>query len=239
MAFRIFELLLGLPWLVLAIVLPVLTVAGREDVERFRAGAQRSAEGGFALAVLLVVVLEIVATALVVVIGGDDFAGAAPILRIQVLALLPLILSQVFALSLLAVHLERYLVVLSSIGFCLVVGLGVGFFLLWGTWGAAIAGVVAETVLAGLCYLFLLRLKPELCPSLRFVWRAALAGALASSAIALPGLPAFAKAAVAASIYLVAALALRALPPDVLAAVRTAPVLLRLAAALPRRKPPL
>ena len=43
-SFRIFEMLIGIPGLVLAVALPVLAVAGAHDVERLRYGLQRMTE---------------------------------------------------------------------------------------------------------------------------------------------------------------------------------------------------
>ena len=54
-SFRIFELLLGLPALILSVALPLLSVAGDEDDDRLRNGLQSMTEASLLIAALLVV----------------------------------------------------------------------------------------------------------------------------------------------------------------------------------------
>ena len=54
-SFRIFEMLLGLPALILSVALPLLSVAGDEDDSRLRRGLQSMTEASLLVAALLVV----------------------------------------------------------------------------------------------------------------------------------------------------------------------------------------
>ncbi|MGZ8687140.1 MAG: oligosaccharide flippase family protein, partial [Gaiellaceae bacterium] len=99
-SFRIFELLLGLPALILSVALPLLSVAGDEDDERLRKGLQSMTEASLLIAGLLVVGIGILAEPGIRLIGGEEYIDAASVLRIQALALIPLFLGQVWQLGL-------------------------------------------------------------------------------------------------------------------------------------------
>ena len=88
-SFRIFELLLGLPALVLSVALPLLSVASAEDDERLRNGLQSMTEASFLIAGLVVVGVWILAKPGILLVGGEQYVSAAPVLRIQALALSP------------------------------------------------------------------------------------------------------------------------------------------------------
>ena len=98
-SFRIFELLLGLPALILSVALPLLSVAVDEDDDRLRNGLQSMTEASLLIAALLVVGMAILAEPGIRLVGGEEYIGAAPVLRIQALALIPVFLGQVWQLG--------------------------------------------------------------------------------------------------------------------------------------------
>ncbi|HJU48813.1 MAG TPA: oligosaccharide flippase family protein, partial [Gaiellaceae bacterium] len=125
-SFRVFEMLLGAPAIVLAVALPVLAVAGAEDPDRLRYGVQRLTEvalvGGLGAALATMAF----ASPAIRLLFGDDYDGAAPMLRIQAWALVPLFLGQVLSLLLLAVHRQRLIALANMLAVVVVVGLGLG-----------------------------------------------------------------------------------------------------------------
>ena len=60
-SFRVFEMLVGLPTLVLSVALPLLAVAGADDRPRFRFGMQRLLEIALVVSLFEVVVVFAVA----------------------------------------------------------------------------------------------------------------------------------------------------------------------------------
>lgn len=214
-SFRIFEVLFGLPLLVLSVALPVLAVAGAEDAERLRFSLQRMTEVALAAAVLLVLVIVALAESAIVLLAGEEFRGAAPVLRIQAVALIAVFLGQAWQLGLVAVRRQADLAWANGLALLLVVGLGVVLIPEYGAEGAAVAAVLGEAVLAVLLLWFLRR--QGLVPRLGFVPRVALAGGLALPALLLPSV---AGAVVAAGVFLAAAQVVGAVPRALLAAFR-------------------
>lgn len=218
-SFRIFEVLFGLPLLVLSVALPVLSVAGSEDPERLRFALQRMTEVALAGSVLLVLVLVPLADPIIELLGGDEYDEAGPVLAVQSLALVPVFLGQTWQLGLVALRRQADVAVATGIALVAVVALGVALIPRWGADGAAVAAVVAETLLALVSFGLLLRARREVTPRFGFVVR--LAPAIAAGALVLLApLPSVAVALLSGAAFLVLALALRAFPPELLPALR-------------------
>ena len=98
-SFRIFEILLGIPTLVLAVALPLLAVAGAEDRRRLRYALQQMTEAAVAVSLLLVLVTVVLAEPAILLLGGEQYRDAAPILQVQAFALLGIFLGQVWTLG--------------------------------------------------------------------------------------------------------------------------------------------
>ena len=218
-SFRIFEVLFGLPLLVLSVALPVLSVAGHEDEERLRYSLQRMTEVALAVAVLLVLVIVVLAEPAIVLLAGEDFRGAAPVLQIQAVALIGVFVGQTWQLGLVAIRRQSALGWANGIALALVVALGFALIPAYGATGAAVAAVLAESALALLLLFFLRRERPGIVPRFGFAARIALAGAVATPFLFVP-MPALAAAAGAAGAFLAAAYVAGALPPELLAAFR-------------------
>ena len=114
-SFRIFEMLLGLPALILSVALPLLSVAGDEDDARLRRALQSMTEASLLIAALLVVGIAILADPGIRLIGGDEYLGAASVLRIQALALIPVFLVQTWQLGLIAGRAQRAMAVANGL----------------------------------------------------------------------------------------------------------------------------
>ncbi len=214
-SFRIFEILLGAPALILSVALPLLSVAGVEDEERLRYGLQRMTEASLLLAALLVVGIAILAEPAIRLIGGAEYVGAAAVLRVQALALVPLFVGQAWQMGLIAGRAQRAMAVANGIGLAIVVALGLALIPASGAVGAAWAAVAAETVLATVLWVALSRMRPGVAPSLGFAWKVALAAAAAGGVgWVLRDLPVVA-AVLAGVVYAAVALLVRAVPPDV------------------------
>ena len=219
-SFRIFEMLLILPGVVLAVALPLLSVAGAENIERLRYGLQRMTEAALLFSAILAVGVGILAEPAIRLIGTDEYADAAPVLRVQAIALVPLFLGQGWPLGLVAVRAQKALVVANGVALAVVLALGVAFVPAYGAAGASWAAVAAETVLALLLWRALSRAGGGVAPRLGFAGEVALAAAVAGGAgWLLRDLPLVAAAA-ALLVFAATALATRAVPADVAHAFR-------------------
>jgi O-antigen/teichoic acid export membrane protein len=101
-SFRIFEILFGLAGIVLPVAMPVLAAAAQSDTERLRYILQRMSEVGLVAATGCALILAFAAEPLLVGLGGEQYRDAAPVLRIQAFALIPVFLGQGWQLGLIS-----------------------------------------------------------------------------------------------------------------------------------------
>lgn len=214
-AFRIFELAFGIPALVLSVALPVLTTAAADNEGRFAYVIQRMVEVGLLAAFLLVLLIVILAGPAIEILGGAEYAGAAPLLRIQAFALIPVFLGQICQLGLIAIHRQLATTIANGIGLVVVVGLGIALIERWDATGAAAAAVVAESVLAAAMLVLFSRARPAARPRFGFLWKPALAAGLAAATLLIPGLPAAGDALAATAVFCVVIWLTRAVPDEV------------------------
>lgn len=213
-SFRIFELLLGLPALILSVALPLLSVAVDEDDDRLRNGLQSMTEASLLIAALLVVGVAILAEPGIRLIGGEEYIGAAPVLRIQALALIPVFLGQVWQLGLIAGRAQRAMAVANGLALVLVIALGTAFIPRGGATAAAWVAVVAEVALATFLRIALGRMRPGSAPTLWSAWKPGLAMAVAGGlGYVLRDSPLLATC-VAVGAFVVVAVATSAVPAD-------------------------
>ena len=218
-SFRIFEMLLGLPALILSVALPLLSVAGDEDDARLRRALQSMTEASLLIATLLVIGIGILAEPGIRLVGGAEYVGAVPVLRIQALALIPVFLVQTWQLGLIAGRAQRAMAVANGLALVLVLVLGLVFVPSGGAEAAAWVAVGAETALASFLWIALHRTSTAGAPDLRSAWKVALAAAIAVGAAYLLRESAVAGACVATVAFVVVAIATRAVPADLYHAV--------------------
>ena len=217
-SFRVFEILLGLPLIVLSVALPLLAVAGAEDRERMRYALQRLTEVALAASVGLALLTAILAEPAIDLLAGDEYAGAAPILQIHSLALVPVFASQAWTLGLVALRRQRAVAWANALALATVLTAGLALISAYGPKGGAAAGVVTETLLAVALLLALVRGAPDVAPSLGFAWKPLVSLGAAAAVLLVPGLSPWVDAAIAGTVYLGAAFAVGAVPREVLPA---------------------
>lgn len=219
-AFRIFEMLLGLPTVALSVVLPLLAVAGAEDVQRLRYAFQRTMEVAVLVSFALTLATFVAATPAVRLIGGAEYAEAAPLLGVQAWALIPLFVGQVTGLVLLALHRQRALVTANAAAVAVVLVAGSLLVAAYGGTGAAVTAILAETALCGALVVVLAGSRRDIFPGLTFLWRplSALAGGLAVALV--PGPAGWVRVIITMAAFSAIALVVRALPYEVATALR-------------------
>lgn len=212
-SFRVMEILLLLPALMVSAAFPILARAARDDSARLRYAAQRMFEVALIVGLWMALCLVAGAPTVVAILGGSEFAAAADVLRLQAPAVAATFVLAVWGHTLLALDRQRTLLIANGTAFAGILVLSVALVPAAQAEGAAIATTIVELGLAGAYVVALGRHRPDLRPSLRIVPRIAVA---AGAAVA----PAFVLAppvAVLACtvIFFALLLALRAIPEEV------------------------
>jgi O-antigen/teichoic acid export membrane protein len=212
-SFRIFEILLGVPTIVMGAALPVLSAAGHDSEARLRYVLQRMTEVGLAASTVLAILMVFLAKPVIVLLGGHAYAGAASVLRIQGFSLIGLFLGQAWQLGLVSIRRQRDVAIANAIALVVVIGLGLGLIPWLDADGAGVAAVAAETLLASI--LFVMLWRQGQAPHLGFAWKVALASALALTPLLIPGLPQVVGAVISGLLFAATAWATKLLPPEV------------------------
>jgi O-antigen/teichoic acid export membrane protein len=219
-SFRVFEMLVGLPTLVLAIALPALAAHLADDRERFAYGLQRLTEVALLLGLFQALVVAALAEPAIVLLYGEEYRDAGPLLAIQAAALVPVFLAQAWTLGLVTLRRQRAVAVANGVALAFVLALGAALVASNGPEGAAVAAVATEALLAVLLLAALLRSARDVAPRFRFVWRPLAATAAGVVPLLALGRSGWVAGAAAAGAFGVVALLVRAVPPELLPALR-------------------
>lgn len=209
---RIFELAAALPLMLTVIVLPVLTVAARDDRVRLLYVIQQMTQLMALTGALIVIVIVLAAEPILRILGGAEYIAAAPVLRIQSIALFTLFVSAAWSPALIGMHRQGSVAAATAVGLLVAIVAGVLLVPVWEAEGAAWAAAVADVFVVSIAYVLLRRAGPGRELQLGFVPRLALAAAAAAAVGLLPGIPPLADAVLAAAIFIAAAFALRIVP---------------------------
>ena len=213
---RIVELFLGLPSMLVGVVLPVLSVAARDDPGRLRYVTLRTTQAMFLLGVLVALVVGAGARPIVLLLGGDEYAGAVPVIQIQCIALVTIFVAGAWTTTLVGMGRARTLAVCTAIGVVAVVILGASLIPPFGAQGAAIAAVVGDVIFCGAAYAALRGAGPGRgLPPGPFARIAVAAIPALLVAVASP-LPAVVNAAIVAMLFPLLAAALGGVPPELI-----------------------
>jgi len=216
---RVFELLIGLPLLMTGVVLPVVTVAARDDPGRMRYVTQKLTEVAFISGALICILLIIGARPILVLLGGDEYGAVAPVLRLQAPMIITLFLVSAWNPALIALHRQRSLAIATSLGLLASVVSGVVLISLFDARGAAVAAVLAELVTCTGVYIALRRAGPGRDLWLGWIPRALVVVFVAAGAGAVCPGPDAVRAVVAGAVFLGLAAVFRLLPHELLHAI--------------------
>lgn len=147
-SYRIIEVLIGIPLLVVAAVFPVLSRAARDDPARLRYAAQRTVDLMLVLGVWVSLVVAIAAPFVILVIAGHDFEPAGTTLRIQALTVCCTFISVTCGFILLSLRRHKAILVGNIVPLAFGVTLTLILAPSHGANGAAIATVAGEAGLA-------------------------------------------------------------------------------------------
>lgn len=215
---RVIELVAGLPFLLGTVILPVLTVAARDDQTRMRYINARMTETLALGGVLLAIVVSFAARPIILLLGGDEYEGAIPVLQLQCLAVVTIFLASAWNQTLVGMGRVRALVVTTGAGLTAVVVAGLALIPPFDAEGAAGAAVIADLVLCIATYVALRRAGPGRELALRRLLLVVVAAIPAVAIGLVPGLPDVLSAAVAGAAFVAAALVLKAVPSELVGA---------------------
>jgi O-antigen/teichoic acid export membrane protein len=218
---RVIEMIGGLAMLVTGVILPVATVAARDDRARLRYVLAHTTKVALLGGGLVALVVVVAARPIVVILGGEEYADAARVLRLQAPLVLTLFLVYAWTTFLIADGRRRALVQCMLVGLSVLLVAGIALIARLDAEGAAVAAVVADIVLLTMMLRALRRhvgdgavgVEPGYLARYGLALAAAAGAALAVLAVA----PALVAAAAAAIVFTGLALALRLVPAEVMA----------------------
>lgn len=216
-AFRILEVLLPVPSVVIGAVFPILARAARDDRERLTYATGRILEVAVIAGSGLVLVLELLAPTIISVLAGSDSEPSVAVLRLQAPALLATFVAVAGGFSLLSLRRHRALLIANLAALSASVLLCFLLIPPYGARGAAVATTTAELALAAVTFTLLVRALNTLRPSPRLAVIPLLAAAT-GILMALSHLPAPVQAVVGAIVYLAVLAACGIVPPELRAA---------------------
>lgn len=212
-AYRVLEILITIPFMYAGLLLPILSNAwAKKDNERFKKMMSASIDVMLLMIIPIIVGTWLLGTDLMVIVAGEDFRSAGPVLSILILGVGAIYLNTIFSHAIIALDAQRKMIpiyatvaILSLSGYILLIPE-------YGILAAAWITVAAETAVGFGSFIFTYRKAP-----LAFSPRALLAALTASAVMALAvfylrNFPLFVSISAAAVVYSLATLALGGVP---------------------------
>ena len=214
-AYKVLEVLITFPAMLAGLLTPILASAyASRDRERFRFVLQRAVHGLALLAFPLAAGTAFVAVQVMRLTGGDDFTGAAPALTVLMVATAAIFFGNLFANTVVAIGAQRRMLW----GYAAVaVGALLAYLAVIPTQGmmaAATVRVVSELAITAIAVTLVLR-ATHVALSLRSLARVLAACApMVAGLWVTPGWSLLPRLLLAAALYGVSLLALRAIPQE-------------------------
>ena len=219
-SFRVVEILISLPTLVIGAAYPIVTRAARDDPERFSYATVRMFELSVLLGVWLAVSMFELAPFAVRLLGGHAATPAAAVLRIQGLAVAGTFVAVACGFPLLSIRRYRALLVANGLGLLVTLAVSLSLVPVLAARGAAIATVAAELALATASVIALISARRDLHLPLGVLPIALLAGGVSLGIGAVVCVHPILEACIATAIYALLLVAFRRFPPEIGHAIR-------------------
>ena len=214
-SFRIVEILIGLPVLVIGAAYPIVTRAERDDPDRFTHATRRMFELSVLTGVWVALTVELGARFATDVLGGLAAAPAAPVLRIQGLAVMATFVAVACSFPLLSLRRYRALLVANALGLVVTLAVSLSLVPVLHARGAAIATVAAELTLASAAIVTLVRARPDLRLPWGSIPATLLAGGAAVGVGHLVGVHPVLDMFVGTCVYAIVLAAIGRFPPEI------------------------
>jgi O-antigen/teichoic acid export membrane protein len=215
-SFRIIEVLVAVTPLVVGSAFPILAHAARSDHDRLAYGTTRLWEASTAFGAGLAVMLFAGAPFVIEVVAGPDFGPAVPVLRIQAIGLAASFAAAPWAYALLALRMHREVLLTALLALTSTAVLTPVLVPSLGAEGGALATTITEALLAVTLPVALIRRYPAMRPSLRTLPRIGVAAVAAGALAFVPSVPSVVLLVASGVVFLALALALRAIPHELI-----------------------
>lgn len=219
-AFRVTEVLIAVPVLVIGAAFPILTRAARDDRARLDSAAGRLVEVGLIMGLGVALGTALAAEPIIAVLAGGGSQPSVGLLRILAVALIPTFLTVSAGFTLLSLRRHREILLANLTA--LVVSV-VGMLALiprYDATGAAVAVLLAELTLAALVVGTLVGVRSATVGALRRAPAILGAGAGAAAVAALPGVPPLIESVAGLAAFAMLLVLLRRFPPEISDALR-------------------
>jgi O-antigen/teichoic acid export membrane protein len=214
-SFRIVEVLITLPVIVIGTAYPIVARAERDDPQRFVYASRRMFELAVLVGVWVALALELGARFATDVLGGPAAAPAAPVLRIQGLAVMATFVAVACAYPLLSMRRYAGLLIANALGLVVTLAASLALVPALEARGAAIATVAAEVSLALATAVALVRARPELGLPWEIIPLALLAAAIGVGVGHLVGIHPVLDTIVGTCVYALLLAAFGRFPPEI------------------------
>jgi O-antigen/teichoic acid export membrane protein len=214
-SFRVFIVTAAIPGTLVAVALPVLSRAARDDRARLGYALQRMFDVSLMIGVAAAISVVAGARFILEVVAGPKFTGAVGALQIEGVALLASFVLAGWGFGLLSLH-RHGAILLANLGALLISAvLTLILARSHGASGAALASVCGETTLALLYLIGLIRADPTLRLELNVAAKVLLAAIPAVVVALVPHLPALLQPLAALAVFAILILALKAIPAEI------------------------
>lgn len=213
-AFRVTEVVVGIPWLVASTALPLIARAAEHDRERLRYALGRMFEASLALGLGIALAIFLGAEFGLKVLAGPKYAGSVDVLKIQAATVAFTFFVTQWGFALLAIKRTVALLVVNALALLVAVALTVALGSSFGAKGASVAVVSAEALLAVGYAISLARADGDLRPRAGTAPRVLLAGAVAIAAALASGLASLPSTLLGVAVYAGLLVLLGAMPHE-------------------------
>jgi O-antigen/teichoic acid export membrane protein len=212
--FRVVEVLVVVPQLLVVTALPIFARAARENHARLGYAVQLMFEANVILGAWIALMLALGAPLVIDVVAGQEFNSSIDVLRIQAVTVFAMFASAAWTYALLSLREHRAILAITSLTLAINCGAVAALAPAYGARGAAIGTFVADlAALIGTGALLALR-HPTLRPRLGVLIRTLVAGGAAALLAFIPGLPQIPLVIAASALFLAGLLLLRAVPTE-------------------------
>ena len=222
-SYRVIEVLVGVPALLVGATFPVLSRAARDDADRLLYVGQRTFDLMIMIGLWLTLCVALGAGFMIAVIGGAAFENSVDVLRIQAFAIVCTFVTATCGFMLLSLRRHRAIMLASVVPLTFGVALTLALAPSGGATGAAIGTVAAEAgFAAAVLWAVVTKRSSKRVPlSLRVLIPAGAAAALAASVrLLLPDAPEVVIVALASVVYFAALAAMGQIPSELRDALR-------------------
>ncbi len=213
-AYRVLEVIIQLPALIVGAAFPILARAARDDADRLRYAVGRLAEAMVILGAFVAMSVVLGAAFAIQVLAGGGAGPSVAVLQIQGIAIAVSFVASAWSFGLLSLARYRDVLLITSTGVVTVFTLTLVLEPLLDAQGTALAIVGGDSVQSLLAFLILRRRVEGLRFPVRVGVRVVAAAGLGFLTLLVPGLSPLLRTVIAAVVYCAALVALGAIPEE-------------------------